>query len=1027
MCIGCILGIAFADELSSINGTDFVQNSVSTNTYPSFGQLESLSPSDATGNVTVELMPENYNISKESNGFDLIYMNNFSALLSPGDPILPLKRYNILIPPDAQGSGIKLEIVSSEMQVLEGTFDIMPASPLMSWENNTSRTEWGVGKVIVNGKNTLVYENNADYPANCVSILPASQLRKWKFVPVEFMPFQYNPVTKKLTLFKYVKIRISYSQTLSTNAEMSALQADTVMDFQAPEIFANYLQMKGYYTGAETRVSWPGPTAVGYIIITSNAIKANSAKLNAFIAHKQSFGYNVLVITENDFGSLTGQFPNQKAEKIRQWLKNNYVSKGIKYVLLIGNPLPYGSTSGEGDIPMKMCWPNKINSQPADSTPNDCYYSDLTGNWDVDGDGYYGELDDDYGPVGGVDFSPEVIVGRIPVYNADYVSIDSILQKIIDYETQAARTWRKNTLFPMSYVDAYTDTAHLAERMKNDILISKGYSYWRMYHQGGGVCSSMDSVYPSEEELRAGTVVRDRWAGNDYGIMCWSGHGSPTVAQAGYSGCFDGWFFQSNDCSSLDNNHPSFTYHASCSNGYPEESNNIQYSLLKQGGISTVAATRQSWYAGIDYNYIAGTNSIFGIGYEYISRLTQDLPGGDALAQVKLNNPLPVGNGWLQNFYDFNLYGDPSVGLTTAPISSTWDSLGGYITSGPSIVVDNAGKIETWVRGGDNALWVNIDGTWRGKGGVLTSDPFAVKDYNGKIHILVRGSDYAVWDFIYDPVTSTGHWKGLGGYATSGPTGAMEPTYHNFLKVAARGADNALWQCDLNINTETINWYTNGGFLTSGPYVIFDPASRQHTLVRGGDNALWDCEGVLGADASYHWTWSGLGGVLSSGPTACIEPTYNDYVAVFVKGTDNALWMCDVYSATQPETGTWLGLGGFISSDPYAVADISANKIHVFVRGGDSALWENIFSTSPWNPTGYQWQGISGSILTYTPGAVIGSNTQAFAIGTDHALWRNTHATFSVASSGEDSSQKQEEPNQVNYPAGDLNSGGGKS
>jgi hypothetical protein len=170
---------------------------------------------------------------------------------------------------------------------------------------------------------------------------------------------------------------------------------------------------------------------------------------------------------------------------------------------------------------------------------------------------------------------------------------------------------------------------------------------------------------------------------------------------------------------------------------------------------------------------------------------------------------------------------------------------------------------------------------------------------------------------------------------------------------------------------------------------------------------LWDCEGVLGSDTSYHWTWSGPGGFLTSGPTACIEPTRTDYVAVFAKGGDNALWMNSVYSATQPETGFWYGLGGVISSDPFVVADTSANKIHAFARGSDSALWENIFITSPWNPSGNQWQGIGGSTLTYTPGASIGSNTQAFVIGTDHALWQNTHTTFFAPSSEENSSQKQ--------------------
>ncbi len=359
------------------------------------------------------------------------------------------------------------------------------------------------------------------------------------------------------------------------------------------------------------------------------------------------------------------------------------------------------------------------------------------------------------------------------------------------------------------------------------------------------------------------------------------------------------------------------------------------------------------------------------------------------------------------------------------PVSG-WNALGGYVTSSPSIVVDNAGKTEAWVRGGDNALWVNIDGTWRGKGGVLASDPFAAIDYNGKVHVLVRGSDNAAWDFIYNPQTSVGQWKYLGGIIKDGPTAAMEPTKHEIMKVATRGADNALWYCDLYINTGAIQWYTTGGVLASAPYVIFDPSGIEHTFVRGADNALWDNRGAIGIDGQYHFAWNYFGGVLASGPTASIEPGNTKKVAAFVKGSDNALWMCDVNSANAPETCNWYGLGGVISSVPFAVADTSANRIHVFVRGGDS-LWENIFTTSPWSPGGNHWQMIGGLIRTYTPGAIIRGNTQAFVIGTDNALWRNTHATFSAASSGGGKPPKQEEPHQVNYPARDPNAGGGKS
>ena len=333
--------------------------------------------------------------------------------------------------------------------------------------------------------------------------------------------------------------------------------------------------------------------------------------------------------------------------------------------------------------------------------------------------------------------------------------------------------------------------------------------------------------------------------------------------------------------------------------------------------------------------------------------------------------------------YDMGCFEDQPLG---------WSSLGGYVSSSPSLIVDNQGKTEAWIRGGDNSLWVNIDGNWQGKGGVLASDPFAAKDYSGKIHVLVQGGDNSVWDFIYDPITATGHWITLGGYITQAPTAAQDPMNHGVMRIAACGGDNALWTCDLDIGTKTCAWTTQGGLLTSRPYILFDPSGKEHILVRGGDNALWDRKGVW-SGSSYTRTWIYLGGYLASGPIATIQPGVNTHAAVFVMGGDNALWMCDVDSDSSPEIGAWYGFGGIISSDPFAIADTSASKIHVFVRGGDSALWENLFSTSPWNPGGNGWQRIGGLILTYPPGASIESNTQAFVIGTDQALWRNVHTT----------------------------------
>jgi len=359
-------------------------------------------------------------------------------------------------------------------------------------------------------------------------------------------------------------------------------------------------------------------------------------------------------------------------------------------------------------------------------------------------------------------------------------------------------------------------------------------------------------------------------------------------------------------------------------------------------------------------------------------------------------------------------WSDPLVVTIANPIMG-WKALGGVITSSPSAITDSQDKSEVWVKGGDNALWLNIDGYWQDKGGYLTSDPFAAEDYNGRIHVLARGGDNGAWDFIYDPVTQSGEWVGLGGYITEGLTAARDPANHNLMRVAAKGGDEALWTCDLDINTRSSSWSFQGGVLTSRPYIIFDPSGKEHILVRGGDNALWDRNGEW-TGSSYTRTWSPLGGILANSPVATIEPGADSRIAVFVKGGDDAIWMCDVDSSSETETGSWHRLGGVISSDIFAVTDISRSKIHTFARGSDMALWENAFTTSPWNPDGGQWQYLGGSILDYRPGATIAAITQAFVIGTDNGLWQNMQVTASAtagdARSGEGDAERLHELSQ---------------
>ena len=630
------------------------------------------------GSVYAETLPINltvdaYTITKDSAGFDLITVDGYKGGGSPGDPVLPSNIFNILVPPDILWSSLELAVVNTETETLPGTYNIAPMIPDSTSVDGVVIQDQG-NATLVDGKNASIYDTDAFFPAECAKLLPYSQMRKWKFAKVYFCPVQYNPVTGIVKLIKNITLEVRYQRTGKRMS--STVLNDKVMDGLAPGMFLNYDEGRAWYLPDTTDSTQDKDSSLtddersvptyDYVIITTNAIVSGSSKLASFISHKQARGHSVLVVTETDFDGLTGQTPNHRAEKIRQWLINNYAGYGIEYVLLIGDPTPYETAGSSEDIPMKMCWPRYAEATYKES-PTDGFFADLTGNWDLDGDQYYGENGADTAS-GGVDFAMEVWVGRIPVYSAAYSTLDAILQKIMDYENEKSIGWRKSALLPMSFSTETYDGAPLAEQMRDDYLTSGGYSSWRQYQQGSGACS-LNSAYASDEELRGGTVVRDRWGANDYGVVCWWGHGSSTSASVGCDGCWDGTLFSNSQTSSLDDDHPSFVYQCSCLNAYPETTTNLAYSILKQGGIATVSGSRVSWFNdGVGYGDFDGSSTNSGIGYEYVKRLVQLLPAGQALYAAKL---AVKADSWgsstrLMNQYDFNLYGDPSVGLNSS-------------------------------------------------------------------------------------------------------------------------------------------------------------------------------------------------------------------------------------------------------------------------------------------------------------------------------------------------------------------------
>jgi hypothetical protein len=415
--------------------------------------------------TNLTLIAGDYTIEKIE-GFDVINMTGYGVLDSPGDPVLPEKIIDVPVPQDIIWSTVTVSYEVNESEVLPGYYDIPPNPPLSPMQTvddyyDENYTDYGYDKSIINGSNTYVYERDANYPDDPVELIGFVQMKypsrpgplsAEAFVPGFLMgnyvrlahrPFLYNPVTRELTLIKSVNVTIKFDTSIIITKDS------------------------------------PGPS--DYVIITTNDIVANSDKLGNFVNLKEFYGHSVGIITEDQYGGLMGQAPNGRAEKIRQWLINNYISEGIDYVLLVGDPDPDdpldpGDTFG--DIPMKMCYPGYFSFKYRES-PTDYFYADLTGNWDLDNDQIFGEtLDSTHAK------SPDAAIGE-DTFSAIWVG--KVMCDFTDtytfhtFSDDGVRLWIDGSL----EIDNWS--AHLPENDYVDVAMTAGlHTIWLEFRENTG-------------------------------------------------------------------------------------------------------------------------------------------------------------------------------------------------------------------------------------------------------------------------------------------------------------------------------------------------------------------------------------------------------------------------------------------------------------------------------------------------------------------------------------------------------------
>ena len=133
------------------------------------------------------------------NGEDMVEVSLPEVFLpnDEGAPNLPGLSKFIAIP---QGAIATVKLVESRVETIENV-NIAPA-PRIPWDTERGPLEYH--------KNGTIYSKDAFYPSNTVTTSEQTDIRGIDAVIVGVTPFQYNPVTKQLLVYRDIKIEVTF-------------------------------------------------------------------------------------------------------------------------------------------------------------------------------------------------------------------------------------------------------------------------------------------------------------------------------------------------------------------------------------------------------------------------------------------------------------------------------------------------------------------------------------------------------------------------------------------------------------------------------------------------------------------------------------------------------------------------------------------------------------------------------------------------------------------------------------------------
>ena len=384
----------------------------------------------------------------------LVKVRSLPTQGAPGEPILPYKTINLLIPHGKEVRSVNVK--SFEQKALDGTFNLDFGKTLTPIGQSASKSAT---------PNEEIYRSISPFPLSPYSRISEQHYRGYKILVLTLYPVQYIPQSGKILYFETMRLTVDLKETTQHSPYSRTADEDeqAVLGMvENPEAVDSYVDDNAKPMQFTTSSLVNSSQSYQYVIITNTEL---SSSFQPLVTWKTSKGINATIVLKGDIladpsyysngafgdGNGTTQF-NSTSARIRNFIKDAYINWETEYVLLGGDV---------GVIPKRGLYAF-VETDPLTidySIPSDLYFGALDGSWDNDNDTVWGETIFDEGPENGTageeaDFFAEVYIGRATVDTPQEAA--NFVAKTLWYESNSDDDYFKKALMIGEMLDEET-------------------------------------------------------------------------------------------------------------------------------------------------------------------------------------------------------------------------------------------------------------------------------------------------------------------------------------------------------------------------------------------------------------------------------------------------------------------------------------------------------------------------------------------------------------------------------------------